>query len=190
MNEIEYLDSVGAISVIFGVCVTVWRKLIVPINKLFITNKELVEAVKKIQSEVTTNGGKSIKDTVNSLRDICETIHYRQQIIDQRTLASLHYIDAGLFETDTSGKLIWTNEAFYKITGETQSNVEGYDWMSFIDEDDREQTINEFASCIKMARKFYIKTKDIHGKTTIFSGYPYKTGENRHGGYLINVTQP
>lgn len=189
MNIIEYLDVIGIVSASIGALITVWRKLIFPINKLFSNNDELMKSVEKIKSEVTTNGGKSIKDSVDSLKKICESISRRQEVIDQRTRASLHYLDAGLFETDETGKLIWTNEAFHKITGETQSDVEGYDWVSFIDEDDREQVINEFASCIQMSRKFYIETKNHKGSDIVLSGYPYKIGEDQHGGYLINIIQ-
>tara|TARA_Y100000593_G_scaffold49662_3_gene93609 strand:- start:24466 stop:25050 length:585 start_codon:yes stop_codon:yes gene_type:complete len=189
MNIIEYLDIIGIVSASIGAVVAIWRKLIFPINKLFSTNDELMESVEKIMSEVTTNGGKSIKDSVDSLKKICENISVRQEIIDQRTRASLHYLDAGLFETDKTGKLTWTNEAFHKITGETQSDVEGYDWISFIDESKREKVITEFASCIKMARKFYIETENYKGDNIILSGYPYRIGKDQHGGYLINIIQ-
>lgn len=190
MNTIiEYLDIVGIIAAAIAVPITLWRKLIVPINKLFSSNEELIKTVKQIESEVVTNGGKSIKDTVNGLKQTCENIEKRQRVIDQRTRASLHYSDAGLFETDKTGKLTWTNEAFYKITGQTQTDVEGYDWLSFIHEDEREQVIKEFSSCLKMSRKFYVETKTVKGKDVILSGYAYKIGEDQNGGYLINIIQ-
>ena len=186
---IEYLDIVGIIAAAIAVPVALWRKLIVPINKLFASNEELIETVKQIKSEVVCNGGKSIKDTVNGLKRTCENIEKRQRIIDQRTRASLHYLDAGLFETDKTGKLIWTNEAFYRVTGQTQADMEGYDWLSFLHEDEREQVIKEFSSCLKMSRKFYVETKTVEEKEVILSGYAYKLGEDQNGGYLINIIQ-
>ena len=186
---IEYLDIMGIIAAAIAIPIAFWRKMIVPINKMFTSNEELIETVQQIKSEVVTNGGKSIKDTVNGLKQTCENIEKRQRVIDQRTRASLHYLDAGLFETDKTGKLIWTNEAFYKITGQTQTDMEGYDWLSFIHEDEREQVIKEFSSCLKMSRKFYVETKTVKGTDVILSGYAYKLGEDQNGGYLINIIQ-
>lgn len=190
MNTIiEYLDIVGIIAAAIAVPIALWRKMIVPINKIFASHEKLINTVQQIKSEVVTNGGKSIKDTVNGLKKTCENIEKRQRVIDQRTRASLHYLDAGLFETDKTGKLTWTNEAFYKITGQTQTDMEGYDWLSFIHEDEREQVIKEFSSCLKMSRKFYVETKTVKGTDVILSGYAYKLGEDQNGGYLINIIQ-
>jgi PAS domain S-box-containing protein len=185
---IEYLD-IGITSAAIGAAISVWYKMVVPINKMFKVNEELAIAVEQIKSEIVTNSGKSIKDTVNGLKKTCESIEKRQMVIDQRTRASLHYVDAGLFETDKTGKLIWTNETFYKITGQTQADMEGYDWLSFIHEDEREQVIYEFASCLKMSRKFYVETQTVEGKAIVLSGYAYKLGEGQNGGYLINIIQ-
>lgn len=190
MNTIiEYLDIMGIIAAAIAIPITFWRKMIVPINKMFASHEKLINTVQQIKSEIVTNGGKSIKDTVNGLKKTCENIEKRQRVIDQRTRASLHYLDAGLFETDKTGKLIWTNEAFYKITGQTQTDMEGYDWLSFIHEDEREQVIKEFSSCLKMSRKFYVETKTVKGTDVILSGYAYKLGEDQNGGYLINIIQ-
>ena len=185
---IEYLD-IGIISAGIGAVISVWYKMVVPINKMFKANEELAVAVEQIKSEIVTNGGKSIKDTVNGLKDTCGNIEKRQRVIDQRTRASLHYLDAGLFETDKTGKLIWTNEAFYKITGQTQSDMEGYDWLSFIHEEDRKRIIQEFLSCLDMSRKFYVETKTVGDKPIMLAGYAYKLGEDQNGGYLINIIQ-
>jgi len=189
MPVIEYLDVVGIIAAAIAIPIAVWRKLVIPMNKAFSINEELFSTVQQIKSEIVTNGGKSIKDTVNGLKQTCENIEKRQRVIDQRTRASLHYLDAGLFETDKTGKLTWTNEAFYKITGQTQSDMEGYDWLSFIHEEDRERVIQEFLSCLDMSRKFYVETHTVKGQAVILSGYAYKLGGDQNGGYLINIIQ-
>jgi PAS domain-containing protein len=186
---IEYLDVVGIIAAAIAIPIAFWRKLIVPVNKLFFSNEELIKTIQQIKLEVVTNGGKSIKDTVNGLKKTCENIEKRQRVIDQRTRASLHYLDAGLFETDKTGKLTWTNEAFYKITGQTQTDMEGYDWLSFIHEEDRDRVIQEFLSCLDMSRKFYVETKTVKSQAVILSGYAYKLGGDQNGGYLINIIQ-
>ena len=101
MNTIiEYLDIMGIIAAAIAIPITFWRKMIVPINKMFASHEKLINTVQQIKSEIVTNGGKSIKDTVNGLKKTCENIEKRQRVIDQRTRASLHYLDAGLFETD------------------------------------------------------------------------------------------
>ena len=114
-----------------------WR--IFKVSRVFLNDHELLKtSIKKIELEVTPNGGKSLKDVVNQLKNASERIETRQKVLDQRSKATLHYTDRPLFETDSQGRLTWSNEAFINFTRDNGSVKEGFDWITVIDDDERE----------------------------------------------------
>jgi PAS domain S-box-containing protein len=179
------LPLLGAIGGLFAF---VWRKLIKPANGFLKDHEKIKASIQTIKEEVITNGGRSLKDAVVCLKATCERIEDRQKVINQRSKASLHYQNEALFETDEDGKLIWINDKFYQVTGETLTNMEGYNWVTIIDEPEREGFLKEFLSCIEMCRKVDIETTSMSGKTIRFVGYPYKITEESHQGFLVHLS--
>lgn len=165
-----------------------WKKWLKPIAKIVEDNNEIRNTLETIKKEVTTNGGKSIKDTINSLKNTCENIEVTQKIIEQRGKSSLHYNNYALFETDKEGHLVWVNEKFHEITGKTQSDLEGYDWISYIKSDERNGFLEEFSSCLRMCRKLEFITFNENNEKIKLVGYPYKVSDNTHGGFLIHIS--
>ena len=179
------LPLLGAIGGLFAF---VWRKLIKPANGFLKDHEKIKASIQTIKEEVVTNGGRSLKDAVIQLKGTCDRIEDRQKVINQRSKASLHYQNEALFETDEHGKLIWINDKFYQVTGETLTNMEGYNWVTIIDEPEREGCLKEFLSCIEMCRKVDIETTSMSGKTIRFVGYPYKITDKAHQGFLVHLS--
>ena len=179
------LPLLGAIGGLFAF---VWRKLIKPANGFLKDHEKIKTSIQTIKEEVVTNGGRSLKDAVIQLKGTCDRIEDRQKVINQRSKASLHYQNEALFETDVDGKLIWINDKFYQVTGETLTNMEGYNWVTIIDEPEREGFLKEFLSCIEMCRKVDIETTSMSGKTIRFVGYPYKITDKAHQGFLVHLS--
>ena len=72
--------------------------------------------------------------------------------------------------------------------GESLQGTEGYDWVTFIDEPEREIFLKEFSSCLAMSRRLDIETRSVTGQSIRFVGYPYKVTENTHQGFLIHLS--
>ena len=179
------LPLLGAIGGLFAF---VWRKLIKPANGFLKDHEKIKASIQTIKEEVVTNGGRSLKDAVIQLKGTCDRIEDRQKVINQRSKASLHYQNEALFETDEDGKLIWINDKFYQVTGETLTNMEGYNWVTIIDEPEREGFLKEFLSCIETCRKVDIETTSMSRKTIRFVGYPYKITDKAHQGFLVHLS--
>lgn len=166
-----------------------WKKVIKPSINFMKSHKMILSSIETIKREVVTNGGASLKDAVIALKQTCDRIEKSQKVIEQRSKSSLHYHTQALFETDKSGGLIWTNERFFELTGKTLSDIEGFNWISYVDEDDREDFITEFSSCMSMCRKFEFKTSFVTSdKKYKFVGYPYKISESEHHGFLFHLS--
>jgi len=171
-----------------GLLFFIWRRLVRPTQKFLEEQEGIKVSIETIRQEVVTNGGVSIKDVVNSLKTTCERIEDRQQVLDQRSKASLHYHDHALFETNREGRLIWNNDKFQKAVGEGLQIMEGYDWITLIDEPEREAFLKEFSSCLSMSRRLDIETISTKGESIRFVGYPYKITDHTHLGFLIHLS--
>jgi len=185
-EHITFLFSVlgGAITLLS----VIWVKVIRPIFQIIDNQENITKSVETIKKELTTNGGNSLKDAIIDLRGTCSRMENRQKVIEQRTKAALHYNNTALFETDEQGRLTWTNSNFYDLTSDSVTSVEGYDWLTYIKEEEREEFFTEFKSCVDMNRKFLKETQNCNNEHVKFVGFPYKINDRSHGGFIISVT--
>lgn len=179
----------GGVSGITGLCTIAWKKVISPLVKLCKNQDFFMESVTEIRKELHTNGGSSLKDNIIELRETCNRIDNRQKIIEQRTKAALHYTESALFETDEDGRMIWSNGYFCQFLPAGVVQFEGYDWLTIIHEEEREEVLQEFMSCLQMNRRFSKPTKHFDGQEIRLLGYPYRIDEDKHGGFLVSVTK-
>jgi transcriptional regulator with PAS, ATPase and Fis domain len=180
---------VSSIGGLFTIITLLWRKILVPLFKLCNNQDFFKESVEEIRRELKTNGGNSIKDAIIDLRNICNRMERRQRVIEQRTKAALHYSNVPLFETDQQGRLVWSNAHLCDITKNISNSLEGYDWINLFQEDDREEVLDEFRSCLDMNRKFNKLTKMQNHKKVRLLGYPYRISDVEHGGFLVSITE-
>ena len=178
-NIIEHLDTFGiiltAITAIVSVLVAIYNYVIKPFIRLYKSHFVLMKTIEDIKKEVTPNGGSSIKDVINR-------IEKRQIMIDKRTKAIFYNLDNSIFEVDQNGNILWANRSFHKALG--TKNLKGLDWVSIIDESERESFLREIESCTKTVRELKFETKSTDGKKIKFSGFPYRDN-GRNFGFLI-----
>lgn len=175
----------GIIGTFFGF---IYQKVIKPILNFINEHQNVVSSIEVIKKEVSTNGGCSIKDAVTSLKNTCDRIELRQKTIEERSKLALHFHNEALFEIDKDGNLVWTNEKFYQMTGENQTDLQGLNWISYIQEGDREKFEEELKRCLKSCRKFELETKSTEGIPVRFTGFPYRIGFGQHMGFLFNLS--
>ncbi len=178
---------VSSIGGIVTISTLIWKKFLKPLVKLCQNQEFFKESVEEIKKELTTNGGSSLKDAIIDMKDTVHRIDKRQKIIEQRTKAALHYSNEALFETDIAGRLIWSNAHFCKYVKDNPINMTGFDWLSMIKEEERDELLQEFLSCIKMNRKFSKTTETQDQKQIRMLGYPYKITDSEHGGFLVSI---
>jgi len=186
--DAESITFAGALAgIITSGGIFAWKKLIRPAIKFLDDQEDLKKSIETIRSEVVTNGGHSIKDAVNCLRVTCQSIEKSQKVLDQRSKASLHYHDRALFEIDKLGGISWYNEKFESLTEDNANPNEGFDWVSIVDEEKREDFVKEVTSCLEMCRKIDIETVSVNSQRIHFLGYPYRITDKDHEGFLINL---
>ena len=77
------------------------------------------------------------------------------------------------------------------MTQHTLTDVEGFDWLTYINEEDRDEFFQEFQSCLSMNRRFnkMVRTSDVKPKTVRMLGFPYRLNEKEQGGFLVSVSE-
>ena len=179
MNFDNSLEITGIVlSLVGGLCASMawgWKYIIKPTIRLYRNQQTLVSSVEDIKKELTTNGGSSIKDTVNR-------IDRRQIMLDKRSKAIFYNIEKAILEVDESGKILWANEEFHNMMG--TKNLNGLDWVSYIDEPQRENFLREFESCSEKLRELKFETVSTEGKKIKYTGFPYRDND-RNFGFLI-----
>ena len=180
---------IGSLGSLAGFFTLAWKKVVSPLVKLCKNQDFFVESVQEIRKELKTNGGNSIKDAIICLKDTCERIEDRQRVIIQRTKAALHYSNVPLFETDEKGRLVWSNAYLCELTKDIATSIEGFDWINLFKEEEREEVMAEFQSCLKMNRRFSKISILQDGTEVRLLGYPYRISDTEHGGFLISITE-
>lgn len=192
MIDLNNPENITFVFSILGGVVTflsvIWIKVIKPIIYIVDQQNNLAKSIETITKELTTNGGDSIKDAIIELKGTCNRIELRQAVIEERTKSALQYNNAALFETNEKGALVWTNSNFQKLILNTIKSVEGYDWLNYIAEYEREGVIDEFKSCLEMNRKFFKRTTNLNGEKIELEGFPYKINHTSHGGFIVNLS--
>jgi len=189
VGDYKWLVELATLLGIIGSAIIVLWNVFKYASKFLSEQEKIKECLGTIKKEVIPNGGGSMKDVINSLKISIDRIEVRQQVIDQRTKATLHYnTEFALFEIDRSGRIVWNNDAFKQLT-EENGRMNGTDWFAIVEENFRPAFIEEINSCLRMGRKIDIDTVSQKGKFIHFSGYPYKIDENNHEGFLIHLYQ-
>ena len=180
----EYLtvELLGVIISIIGGFVAIFRWLYknvyVPAMKVMDSHDDVIRNIDIIKSELTPNGGSSMKDSLNRIES-------RQIMVDHRSKAIFYNIAKPIFEINKKGHILWANDNFHKLCG--HKNLKGLDWIALIDEPEREGLLKEVLSCSDTNRELIVNTVCMDGTPVNLHGFPYREEDVNHG-FLIYFT--
>jgi PAS domain-containing protein len=166
---------VSVCTALVAVMAWMYRNVLKPGYEIIKTHNNLAHDIKEIKKELSPNGGSSIKDVINRIDN-------RQIIVDHRSKAVFYNVKNPIFEVDSNGNIKWANDKFHKICG--FKNLTGLDWVSLIDEPEREQLLREFKSCVKNNRELRLDTRCMDEDRVSIYGVPYREKDVNHG-FLI-----
>jgi PAS domain S-box-containing protein len=127
----------------------VFEKLITPRRKrrkqmygLVDSVAELTAVVQRIEAEVKTNGGHSLKDTVNRIDRKTEHIFARVRHLDETSVNAI-------FEMDATGNITFANSAFCEIFDADEHSLLFRNWISRARSEDQQRLLLELKSAIE-----------------------------------------
>jgi transcriptional regulator with PAS, ATPase and Fis domain len=176
---------------------TLWPKIVkvvkflgLPITVPFKLNKSIqelnqkVEQVKNelsvvrsdidgIKKELKNNGGSSLRDKVDEIRDAIE-------IQNKKVSYTLNNIDSCVIELDNNANCIYSNKNSQKLFNLTEAQMLGKGWLSALDVVDANIVFNKFVESIKndIPFKYNYRLKN-HDFTVEFSTSTTKNKNNK-----------
>jgi PAS domain-containing protein len=94
-------------------------------------NQIMETDIRSIRDEVRTNGGQSLKDTVNKINDTLQYIEGTLRVRIDRDLDVAH------IKMDPYGMVIWASRSYALWLGRPTSELKDLRWMSYIHTHDR-----------------------------------------------------
>ena len=136
-----------------------WTEILSGIGLLIVTLLGVANSkLKKIFAETKSNGGKSLKDSVNRVESLVINLASLVEAFHQLS-------DKPMFRADEEGNFTWMNSAFMQLTGRNSEELKNKGWISSIYEDDRERVSREWESAVEDQRTFYSEFKVINSYT-------------------------
>lgn len=111
---------------------------------------KIVPLVEGISKEFSTNGGSSLRDSVNRIEN---KIHR----LGQADHIAMEMSDRAYFETDRSGLCSWVNDAYIHLTGLQRDECIGNGWINAVYPADRYPVRKEWESCYDDKRNFQMQ---------------------------------
>jgi len=151
------LSPIESISAVVGSVITtgiiIWRlvrpaiKRVRTIHAAIGSIPQLVVDVKSIKEQVHANGGSSLKDVVDRI----ET----RQLHDSQVLGSfLASQNVAFFRTDINGKITDASRPLCKLLHRAESELLGNFWLSWVDQEVRDEVSEEWMDAIRNEREF------------------------------------
>lgn len=143
-----------------------------------------IPTIERIDYELKPNGGSSVKDAINRIES-------KINLQDQKVLALIKSMPYGTFISDSDGNWTDVNLTLCRITGRTESELEGRDWLNWIDEKHKLGVILEWERAIKNKMVFDVEVNYSNPNGEYiplrFSGNQLKNEKDELVGYFGTV---
>lgn len=141
------IKDAGVIGATISGLVIFWKRVIKPMFIQYQYAQEMLNKINLIVSELTPNGGGSIKDIITRIES-------RQMIVESRTRALLIDSESGMWESDEEGQCIWWNRTLENMHGREPT---GMNWVAAVTPEQRENVLKEWEQSVRLKREFYMK---------------------------------
>lgn len=152
-----------------------WRGFIKAIDSVV---KEFREVKALIEKELKTNGGTSLKDSINELKVTVSAM-------DGKFRAYASYANIIGWESDTEGRTIWVSPAVCELSGRSEKDFLGHSWRALVQGKDRDKVFREWDAAIREKRAFIMEFEILHrdGHTIpiMAETYVIRSGETVRG---------
>jgi PAS domain S-box-containing protein len=144
---------VGAASGLTAVAVcfrkVLWPMLlrVHPIARWIADMADLPATVRLVRSELTTNGGASLKDAVLRMESTIA-------LTEQRHIALVIDSPDAKFEADVNGDTRWVNRTYCRLTGQLPEQLTGSGWVNTVAPRDRDRVADEWECAVTEGREF------------------------------------
>ncbi len=118
----------------------IWTKIIKPyLTKRKEERRKLLSMIQEIHGEVKFNGGGTIKDAIWDLKKGMAKIDTRISEIQESHHLALNLQGIAFWISNDHGECVYVSTNLCKITGRTESDLMGNNWIAWVIPDDRDR---------------------------------------------------
>ena len=141
-----------------------------------------------IASELKTNGGRSLRDSVIRNEKTLGRIEAMTQNNIEIQRARMDNDDQMIFLADEKGNCTWVNRSYSRHTGRTIEEIKGSGWVNVIHPASREETVETWYESVKHNREFemvvsFLDTAGVAFKADIRS-YKMTSADGKTTGFM------
>lgn len=191
-------DLIGIVGSIIGGFIAFYKLILPYIKKRKMLKRETrktlealvlaIPKIDKIYSEVTPNGGGSIKDVIGAMQQKLDTN-------EQISRLALNEQDVSYYQCDNKGNITIVSSALCRILGRREDEIIGNNWMSILHPDDRESVIEDWENSSVFRRNFEHRCRMLNGDGNVYCEVmirktPIITGKNKDISGYIGTMKP
>lgn len=107
-----------------------------------------------VRSELTANGGGSIKDLVRKSVEQNELLISKIAVLNTRERTCRAINPNAMFESNMHGQCVWVNRQYIRMVGKSMEEVIGWGWLGGISDRDRDNVRKSWDECVSQGRDF------------------------------------
>lgn len=109
----------------------------------------VMEMADKVHYELSPNGGKSLRDTVETIHDMVkEQGAVLARLSAQVRLAS-QGVEYGVLEFDSRGYCVFANRYLVMLFGKSEADFHGFGWINMVEESERREFRKAFEEAVQ-----------------------------------------
>lgn len=180
---IDFAALVGALLVL----APIWKWIVKTFKKMkqiWSLNEQLSTLDTKlnaIYSQLVTNGGSSLRDSI-------DRIEKRAVFTEEFVKTIYKESEKAMFQTNASGDCIWVNKTLLHLVDMESSEVMGQGWVNFISMEDKEDVMNEWNNAIANSRDFDMEYTTTKGDKVHHVARAIRSSDLKAIGYLGTIS--
>lgn len=131
----EWLSLLAPFGIVGGALWKFWLK------QRYDEGRELYGKIQKMAEEFRPNGGSTLRDAINRIEE-------KVTLQEQKTLAIIKSLPLGSWVANEKGKFVDLNKSLCRITGRTESELKGDNWITWVHPNEKDDVFDEWKRCV------------------------------------------
>lgn len=195
--ELETLGAiakmVGYVSVIGGGVWALWRKVLKPMTEIIRSRYQALEAIPQIQASLKLITEQLVPNGGSSLRDSIDRLESNSVVMGQIHGVLLTTNNVALVRMDSDGHVIEVSDPLCWLLGRSREELLGNNWISAINDEDREEVETEWNSAMEADRNFESRfCFDLNDGTKVkvyMKVQPTPSIRGKHQGFMGTISR-
>lgn len=185
--------TLGAIAGAGASAWAIWTKALKPMIEIIKTRYAALEAIPSIQNDLKLIREQLVPNGGSSLRDSIDRLESNSVVMGQIHGVLLTTNNVALVRMDSSGHVIEVSDPLCRLLGRSREELLGNNWISAVNEEDREEVSAEWSNAMEADRnfesRFYFDLNDGTKIKVYMKVQPTPAIRGKHQGFMGTISR-